>query len=209
MFWMKNNKGGEIHGKGHTDEKGSFYCVLPDSVNITGRWLLNVSVSEKGKQKNSQILMNRHFSPKTRSYTYWDTAIRDSITVFAEEEDSLHKPSIMEMQSLKEVQVKRYRPRKRLIPEMVFNVDKEINERLDKGESVPFTVGEYLENHHPVIVYDRDLNVYTYGVMNESSLFFKYVLFRLVCQEKDRPKFRHVLVHEINIESVRSIKIYE
>ena len=209
MFWMKNNKGGEIHGKGHTDEKGSFYCVLPDSVNITGRWLLNVSVSEKGKQKNSQILMNRHFSPKTRSYTYWDTAIRDSITVFAEEEDSLHKPSIMEMQSLKEVQVKRYRPRKRLIPEMVFNVDKEINERLDKGESVPFTVGEYLENHHPVIVYDRDLNVYTYGVMNESSLFFKYVLFRLVCQEKDRPKFRHVLVHEINIESVRSIKIYD
>ena len=45
--------------------------------------------------------------------------------------------------------------------------------------------------------------------MNESSLFFKYVLFRLVCQEKDRPKFRHVLVHEINIESVRSIKIYD
>ena len=209
LFWMKNNKGGEIHGKGHTDEKGNFYCILPDSVDITGRWLLNVSVSEKGKQKHSQVLINRHFSPKNRCYTYWDTAVKDSVIVFAEEEDSLHKPSIMEIQSLREVQVKRYRPRKRLVPEMTFNVDKEISECLDKGESIPFTVGEYVEKHHPVIVYDRDLNVYTYGVMNESSLFFKYVLFRLVCQEKDRPKFRHVLVHEINIESVRSIKIYD
>ena len=209
LFWMKNNKGGEIHGKGHTDEKGNFYCTLPDSVDITGRWLLNVSVSEKGKQKNSQILMNRHFSPKTRCYTYWDTAVKDSVTVFAEEEDSLHKPSIMEIQSLREVQVKRYRPKKRLVPDIIFNVDKDINERLDKGQSTLSTVGEYVEKHHPVIIYDKDLHIYTFGMRNENEQILKYVLFRLVCREDDRSKFRHMPIPEINIESVRSIKIHE
>ncbi len=211
LFWMKNTKGSEIHGKGHTDDKGNFYCILPDSLDITGRWLLNVSVSEKGKQKHSQVLMNRHFSPKRRSYTYLDTFVRDSVVLLAEEEDSLHRPSLMETQVMKEVQVKRYRPRKRLEPEFVFDVDKDINERLDKGEDVPSTIGEYVELHHPNIIYDNDFNIYTYGIINKwaRNPTLKYVLFRLVCRKEDKPKFRHILVHEINIESVRSIKVYE
>ena len=200
LFWMKNNKGGEIHGKGHTDEKGNFYCTLPDSVDITGRWLLNVSVSEKGKQKHSQVLMNRHFSPKTRNYTYWDTAVRDSITVLAEEEDSLHKPSIMEVQTMKEVQVKRHRPQKEIKAESVFDVDKDINECLDRGESIPTTVGDYIERRHSLIVYELELQRYTYAG--------KYVSFRLRCRKEDRPKFRHIPVSQLDIESVRSIKVY-
>ena len=222
LFWMKNNKGAEIHGKGHTDEKGNFYCTLPDSVDITGRWLLNVSVSEKGKQKHSQILMNRHFSPKSRCYTYWDTAVKDSVIVFAEEEDSLHKPSIMEMQTMQEVQVKRYRLKKHLIPELIFDVDRDINNCLDKGESVPGTVGDYIVSRYPAIrmidmanpIVDRksgqiiEVSLDSEPVFELGTNSGKRVFFRLVCKKENRAKFNHIPVTLIDINNVRSIKIY-
>ena len=222
LFWMKNNKGGEIHGKGHTDEKGNFYCTLPDSLDITGRWLLNVSVSEKGKQKHSQVLINRHFSPKNRCYTYWDTAVKDSVIVFAEEEDSLHKPSIMEMQTMQEVQVKRYRPKKHLIPELIFDVDRDINNCLDKGESVPGTVGDYIVSRYPVIrmidmanpIVDRksgqiiEVSLDSEPVFELGTNSGKRLLFRLVCKKENREKFNHIPVALIDINNVRSIKIY-
>ncbi len=193
LFWMKNTKGGEIHGKGHTDDKGNFYCILPDSLDITGRWLLNVSVSEKGKQKHSQVLMNRHFSPKRRSYTYLDTFVRDSVVLLAEEEDSLHRPSLMETQVMKEVQVKRYRPRKRLEPEFVFDVDKDINERLDKGEYIPATVQEYAEWEYPIL---------------QNSGLKLIQIYLLTCRTEDVPKFRHIDVREIDITNVKRLLMY-
>lgn len=193
LFWMKNTKGGEIHGKGHTDDKGNFYCILPDSLDITGRWLLNVSVSEKGKQKHSQVLMNRHFSPKRRSYTYLDTFVRDSVVLLAEEEDSLHRPSLMETQVMKEVQVKRYRPRKRLEPQMIFDVDKDINERLDKGEYIPATVQEYAEWEYPIL---------------QNSGLKLIQIYLLTCRTEDIPKFRHIDVREIDITNVKRLLMY-
>ncbi len=220
LFWMKNNKGGEIHGKGHTDEKGNFYCTLPDSVDITGRWLLNVSVSEKGKQKHSQILMNRHFSPKNRSYTYWDTAVRDSITVFAEEEDSLHKPSIMETQSLREVQVKRKLWRESMKPDIIYDVDKDINERLDKGEFIPNVVADYLIYNNPLITRSGegkcsfDANGDPILASPEEEMYptiyycNKAIAFRLLCQKEDRAKFKHIHLPMIGIENVKRIKLY-
>lgn len=193
LFWMKNTKGSEIHGKGHTDDKGNFYCILPDSLDITGRWLLNVSVSEKGKQKHSQVLMNRHFSPKRRSYTYLDTFVRDSVVLLAEEEDSLHRPSLMETQVMKEVQVKRYRPRKRLEPEFVFDVDKDINERLDKGEYIPATVQEYAEWKYPIL---------------QNSGLKLIQIYLLTCRTEDVPKFRHIDAKEIDITNVKRLLMY-
>lgn len=221
LFWMKNNKGAEIHGKGHTDEKGNFYCTLPDSVDITGRWLLNVSVSEKGKQKHSQILMNRHFSPKSRSYTYWDTAVKDSVIVFAEEEDSLHKPSIIETQSLREVQVKKIRIRPQIVPDIVLNVEKDINETLDRGRDIPNIVGDYLESRYPVInkIDDNESQTGGNGDLSNLKRIFnsryelgkgtgKRVAFRYLCKKENVSKFRFLSVPQMDIENVQRIMIY-
>ena len=194
MFWMKNDSlKAEIHGKGHTDEKGNFYCILPDSVDITGKWTLSLSVSEDGKQKHSQVLLNRNFSPGSRRYTFYDTEVKDSLVLVEEETDSLHKPSIMEIQSLKEVQVKRYRPRKHLEPELVFDVDKDINGMLDEGKNIPTTVQEYAEWKYPIL-------------MNTDP--FKIVVYLFSCKEEDAPKFRHIPVGEMDVTNVKQMRVY-
>lgn len=207
LFWMKNDSlKAEVHGSGHTDEQGNFYCILPDSVDITGKWSLTLSVSDEGKQRHSQILINRHFSPEKRSYTFFDTYVNDSVAHL--EADTLGKINMAETQMLQEVEVKKYLPRKLFTPEMVMDVEKDINECLDKGEDVPPTIGEYVAARHPVITYDETCQMYTYGNMAFAKRI-KYVLFRLICQEKDRPKFRHIPVYDIDISSVRSIRIHE
>ena len=194
MFWMKNDSlRAEIHGKGHTDEKGNFYCILPDSVDITGKWTLSLSVSEDGKQKHSQVLLNRNFSPGSRCYTFYDTEVKDSLVLVEEETDSLHKPSIMEIQSLKEVQVKRSRPRKRLEPELVFDVDKDINSMLDEGKNIPTTIQEYAEMKYPVL-------------QNPGLKMIQIYL--ITCRKEDAPKFRHVDAREMDITNVKQIKMY-
>ena len=175
-------------------------------MDITGKWSLTLSVSDEGKQRHSQILINRHFSPEKRSYTFFDTYVNDSVAHL--EADTLGKINMAETQMLQEVEVKKYLPRKLFTPEMVMDVEKDINECLDKGEDVPPTIGEYVAARHPVITYDETCQMYTYGNMAFAKRI-KYVLFRLICQEKDRPKFRHIPVYDIDISSVRSIRIHE
>ena len=81
-------------------------------------------------------------------------------------------------------------------------VDKDINESLDKGKSIPSTVGDYVERNSS-IVFDDEIGAYTYGYKSG-----KYVQFRLRCSKKDRPKFRYIPVSQLDIELVRVIKIY-
>ena len=192
LFWMKNDElQGEVHGSGHTDGQGNFYCILPDSVDITGKWSLTLSVSDDGKQKNSQILINRHFSPEKRSYTFFDTYVNDSIDSAAGE--SQKKNKMDETQILQEVEVKRYRTREIMRPDMVFDAEEDINRILDQGGNIPSTVREYAEYKYPVL---------------ENSNPSTVILYVLSCQKKDAPKFRHIPAAEMDITNVKDLQLH-
>ena len=192
LFWMNNDElQGEVHGSGHTDEQGNFYCILPDSVDITGKWSLTLSVSEDGKQRHSQILINRHFSPEKRSYTFFDTYVNDSIDSAAGE--SQKKNKMDETQILQEVEVKRYRTREIMRPDMVFDAEEDINRILDQGGNIPSTVQEYAEYKYPVL---------------ENSNPSTVILYVLSCQKKDAPKFRHIPAAEMDITNVKDLQLH-
>ena len=192
LFWMKNDElQGEVHGSGHTDGQGNFYCILPDSVDITGKWSLTLSVSDDGKQKNSQILINRHFSPEKRSYTFFDTYVNDSIDAATDEAQNGNK--MAETQILQEVEVKKYRTREIMRPDMVFDAEEDINRILDQGGNIPSTVREYAEYKYPVL---------------ENSNPSTVILYVLSCQKKDVPKFRHIPAAEMDITNVKDLQLY-
>ena len=192
LFWMNNDElQGEVHGSGHTDEQGNFYCILPDSVDITGKWSLTLSVSEDGKQRHSQILINRNFSPEKRSYTFFDTYVNDSIDSAAGE--SQKKNKMDETQILQEVEVKRYRTREIMRPDMVFDAEEDINRILDQGGNIPSTVQEYAEYKYPVL---------------ENSNPSTVILYVLSCQKKDAPKFRHIPAAEMDITNVKDLQLH-
>ena len=192
LFWMNNDElQGEVHGSGHTDEQGNFYCILPDSVDITGKWSLTLSVSDEGKQRHSQILINRHFSPEKRSYTFFDTYVNDSIDSAAGE--SQKKNKMDETQILQEVEVKRYRTREIMRPDMVFDAEEDINRILDQGGNIPSTVREYAEYKYPVL---------------ENSNPSTVILYVLSCQKKDAPKFRHIPAAEMDITNVKDLQLH-
>ena len=192
LFWMKNDSlKAEVHGSGHTDEQGNFYCILPDSVDITGKWSLTLSVSEDGKQRHSQILINRNFSPEKRSYTFFDTYVNDSIDSAAGE--SQKKNKMDETQILQEVEVKRYRTREIMRPDMVFDAEEDINRILDQGGNIPSTVREYAEYKYPVL---------------ENSNPSTVILYVLSCQKKDAPKFRHIPAAEMDITNVKDLQLH-
>ena len=192
LFWMKNDElQGEVHGSGHTDGQGNFYCILPDSVDITGKWSLTLSVSDDGKQKNSQILINRHFSPEKRSYTFFDTYVNDSIDAATDEAQNGNK--MAETQILQEVEVKKYRIREIMHPDMVFDAEEDINRILDQGGNIPSTVQEYAEYKYPVL---------------ENSNPSTLILYVISCQKKDVPKFRHIPAAEMDITNVKDLQLY-
>ena len=192
LFWMNNDElQGEVHGSGHTDEQGNFYCILPDSVDITGKWSLTLSVSEDGKQRHSQILINRNFSPEKRSYTFFDTYVNDSIAHL--EADTLGKINMAETQMLQEVEVKKYLPRPIMQPDMEFDAEEDINRMLDKGGYFPSTVQEYAKYKYPIL---------------ENSNSSTLIIYLLSCRKEDVAKFKHIPVADMDITNVKSLQLH-
>ena len=192
LFWMNNDElQGEVHGSGHTDEQGNFYCILPDSVDITGKWSLTLSVSNEGKQRHSQILINRHFSPEKRSYTFFDTYVNDSVAPL--EADTLGKINMAETQMLQEVEVKKYLPRPIMQPDMEFDAEEDINRMLDKGGYFPSTVQEYAKYKYPIL---------------ENSNSSTLIIYLLSCRKEDVAKFKHIPVADMDITNVKSLQLH-
>lgn len=95
-------------------------------------------------------MLDRHFSPVPRSYSYSDLLVKDTVTVLSDEyEDSLKQHFVNEMQYLPQVIIKKQRIKKELSPEFVYDVEKDVNELIDLGKNYPGTLGEYMENYIP------------------------------------------------------------
>ena len=107
IFWM-NKDNASFHSHCKTDAGGRFYFMLPDSVKLEGKWQLSLSVTEKKKLKHCRIMLDRHFSPVPRSYSYPDLLVKDTVTVLSDEfEDSLKQSFVDEMQYLPQVIIKK------------------------------------------------------------------------------------------------------
>lgn len=111
-FWMNQDKS-SFHSHCKTDANGLFYFMLPDSAKLEGKWQLSLSVTEKKKLKHCRIMLDRHFSPVPRSYSYSDLLVKDTVTVLSDEyEDSLKQHFVNEMQYLPQVIIKKQRIKK-------------------------------------------------------------------------------------------------
>ncbi len=68
-MWMYSEEGFSQQGKCITDEEGRFN-FLPD--DFYGTWELLLQTKENEKRKENRIVLDRHFSPQTKEYSYYD-----------------------------------------------------------------------------------------------------------------------------------------
>lgn len=199
-YWMLKD-GEAFHGKCKTDENGRFHFVLPDDANIGQKRSLGLQYNVNGKRKHCRILLDRP-SPQGRSYTFNDTYVKDTVVTVEEQADSL-KTSISETQYLEEAVVQQEKPK----PDLVFDVERDINALQDKGAKYPGTVGEYLESKvaaiggAPGYTYGNQKTIYLYANHHSHDADRK-------TPSSDRPNTEHIPAPEYDIEDVRKIDVY-
>ena len=202
IFWM-NKDNASFHSHCKTDAGGRFYFMLPDSVKLEGKWQLSLSVTEKKKLKHCRIMLDRHFSPVPRSYSYPDLLVKDTVTVLSDEfEDSLKQSFVDEMQYLPQVIIKKQRIRKEISPEFVYDVEKDVNKLMDSGKNYPGTLGEYMENNIPHLRKDSADGPYQYAGKD-------IVYFFDIQKGSTRYPARGLPPEQMPIENIRQITLYD
>ena len=202
IFWMNQDKS-SFHSHCKTDANGLFYFMLPDSAKLEGKWQLSLSVTEKKKLKHCRIMLDRHFSPVPRSYSYSDLLVKDTVTVLSDEyEDSLKQHFVDEMQYLPQVTIKKQRIKKELSPEFVYDVEKDVNELIDLGKNYPGTLGEYMENYIPHLRRDSADGPFQYAGKN-------IVYFFEIEKGATRYPARGLSPEQMPIENIRQITLYD
>lgn len=201
VFWM-TKEGAAFHGHCKTDEDGRFYFLLPDSADIKGEWQLGLSVTEKKKQKHCRMMLDRLFSPSARPYSYNDVFVKDTIIVFEDENtDSLENRHFIDaMQYLPQVLIKK-RKAEGLKPDIVCDVEKDINRLMDQGRNYPGVLGEYLEDNVPNVRVDGMSGLYRYA-NNDIYYCFAYK------NANSRNRIRMVPPHLRPIENIKRIDVY-
>ncbi|MDR1737784.1 MAG: hypothetical protein LBR66_03085 [Candidatus Symbiothrix sp.] len=140
-FYMNKDSAG-ISDMGVTDAFGCF-AFVGSRFDVFGEWDLLLQTFEQGKAVKSRITLDRQFSPKGKAYGFYDTFFNDKRLKF---NDTLPeaKVSLSDVHVLQELKVKSRRtPEPK--PDIVYNVDKEIEALADRGVPYPTTLGDYLE----------------------------------------------------------------
>ena len=123
-MWLFPDDGASQTGVCMTDNEGRFNYLAED---FTGKWNLTLETKENGKEIWTSVPLDRIFSPKPRTYTFFDrdtTMIEvipgDSVTV-----DTMETRSITQVQVLKKITL-----RDRKIgftnQDLVYDVEKDI-----------------------------------------------------------------------------------
>lgn len=202
LFWMSKGKA-SFHSHCKTGPDGSFYFMLPDSMRLEGKWQLSLSVTEKKKLKHCRIMLDRHFSPVSRSYSYSDLLVKDTVAVFSNVFDnSLRQHSVDELQYLPQVMIKKKRTRKEITPEFVYDVEKDVNKLIDFGKNYPGTLGEYMENNIPHLRRDSADGPFRYA--GKDIVYFFEI-------EKGSPRYpaKGLSPEQMPVENIRQITLYD
>lgn len=149
-MWLYTEKGNSQKGVCTTDKEGRFNFLPADPY---GRWnlLLETSKSKNAERKQqkvwTRIQLDRVFSPTPRSYPLIEATLPENISNqenTATNAISPQKNSITGNQILKEVRVSTKKKSYAASNDIVYDVEKEIDELIDQGKNLPFTVFDYL-----------------------------------------------------------------
>lgn len=198
-FWMLKGAT-SLRGTCRTDEEGRFQITLPDTVQLSGKWRLGLETTKKGKRIDTRVLIDRHFSPKSRGYTAMDMQVADTLQVFGT--DSVAHLSLNHIQLLPEVEITKRRSDQPLQPDIVCDVEQDCNDLIDKDERFPGngTVKDYLEYRVPGLRYDK---------YRGTPLFIAYEFMHTGLGAARALVNDSVFKYDtLNIERVKEIRIY-
>jgi len=181
---LYNQQGQSLIGNGTTDAEGNYAFKMPF---MDGEWKMNIyttrDMKKKEKRKTYYVGIDRQFSPKPRYLTPLETAILHPLqpnafvkSPFQEEEEEEFIPITQKDHVLQNVTVKakrryftnddwRYKNEAygKLYASFYYNVDRELDNILDRGEPVP-TIGEFINQK-----LKTDLDQYGYEARNEGK----------------------------------------
>ena len=149
-----------------TDSTGAFNYLASD---FYGKWKLQLNTRKNNKRKECWITLNRLFSPKGRTYSFYDTYIppantdlnklpfllenNDSINAEMLRKDSLELALLSKQATtLKEVVVKAKKARNAFISKginLMYDVEEEENKLEDKAEGYNEDLISFLEHINP------------------------------------------------------------
>ena len=142
FFTLTQNKD-VITGRSYCNEDGSFVLDLRD-MDFYGDWEVGFYYNENGKKKYGRIEIDRFFAPKPKYFNVNETLSFTSLlgesTKLIEHEIN----SVEDVQELNEFVVKAKQKKKRNVPEVIHDVEKIINDHIDKGERYPENVHDFL-----------------------------------------------------------------
>ena len=159
-MWISTPGSLSQKGKSTTDKDGKFLFLLTDFY-CSGN--LSLETQEKGKKKDTRILLDRVFSPTPRAFTSFDTEIIDtdseketesSVTRSSDSKDTTSISSNKDeanpvSHKLQEVEIKakkehNFESEGLEHANIVYDVAKETDLKIDKGEEIYSNVLEFL-----------------------------------------------------------------
>jgi len=131
-----------------TDNEGRFNYLADDFI---GKWNLTLETKEKGKTIWTSVPLNRIFSPKPKAYLFFETDIPEIEVTYSNKLISTvpkDAKSITQVQILKEVTLRATRDRF-TNQDIIYDVEKDIDDLIDQGKNYPPDVFEYLIEKNP------------------------------------------------------------
>ena len=156
-----------------TDKDGKFNLALED---FNGKSKLVLETKEKGILKENSIILDRAFYPETKIYSFYekvmpevflnnkadktDTLVSKADTVTKKQQDSEKKVSVIKKTHiLPEVTVKTKKPFRKegeglRFANVVVDVEKSMDQLIDKNEDQPTSIPELLSKINPFFTYE-------------------------------------------------------
>jgi hypothetical protein len=131
-----------------TDNEGRFNYLADDFI---GKWNLTLETKEKGKTIWTSVPLNRIFSPIPRAYSLLEAdTLKNEVIDSCELTTTMPKDarSITQVQILKEVTLRATRNRF-TNQDIIYDVEKDIDDLIDHGKDYPPDVFEYLIEKNP------------------------------------------------------------
>lgn len=166
-FWMMQGSTAQ-QGSALTDSTGKFSFQISEKY---GNWDLNIQTSVEANRKELRVLLNRSFSPPSKWYSAYDKEVwtNDSLQLPLNKDDSLAmllgevryatEVTASNAEGYKEYQLKevvKIGQRKQMYLEVAarkaninYDVDKEVDDLQDVGQSEASSITEFLRDTNP------------------------------------------------------------
>jgi len=164
IMWISTPGSLSQRGKSTTDKDGRFLFLLND---FYGSGNLSLETQEKGKKKDTRILIDRVFNPTPRAFTSFDTEVIDSETASVTHDSNTRDTTSTSSNNdesnpvshqLKEVEIKTkkehsFESEGLEHANIIYDVAKETDLKIDKGEEIYSNILEFLRETNKNFAY--------------------------------------------------------